>query len=266
MRIDCANFSASGLRRQGNGTSGLVRWALLVAILAGPMLAIGQAAPNPQNAPVTAQSHLSTQPQTKRRQEIPRRAVENAEAQDETNIYRHSAMVHKIARSFGLPVETTSRMFEIINFVFLVALIVWGVAKVLPKSLRARTERIHREVQQARMATDDANRRLAAVEERLSRLDAEIEAVRIQAEQDTVQEEKRLRDAMEQEKQSILASANQDIRAATKNAESQLRKLAADLVIENAKRQIAISSETDRALVSGFLADVNGNRPRGGVN
>ena len=151
----------------------------------------------------------------------------------------------------------TSRIFEIINFILLVICIVWLVGRILPKALRNRTERIRNEIEQARAATENANRRLASVEERLGRLDSEIEAIRRKAEQETTLEEKRLRAAHGAGKAAILDSAAQNIGAATKNAQSQLKRLAAELVIEHATRQIAVTPETDKTLVEGFLTDLN---------
>jgi F-type H+-transporting ATPase subunit b len=176
--------------------------------------------------------------------------------------YLRSPMVQKLANRFRLPVDTASRTFEIINFIFVVAGIIWLIAKFFPKMLRTRSERLRSELQRARTSIDNANRRLAAVEERLSRLDSEIDAVRRQAEEETRVEEQRLRAAVEREKQAVTEAAAQDIRAARKNAENQLRKLAVDLTIENASRQIAVTPEVDRALVSGFLSELNGNSSR----
>jgi F-type H+-transporting ATPase subunit b len=176
--------------------------------------------------------------------------------------YLRSPMVQKLANRFRMPVDTASRTFEIINFIFIVAGIIWLIARFFPKMLRARSERLRSELQRARTSIDNANRRLAAVEERLSRLDSEIDAVRRQAEEETRIEEQRLRAAMEREKQAVTEAAAQDIHAARKNAENQLRKLAVDLTIENASRQIAVTPEVDRALVSGFLAELNGDASR----
>jgi F-type H+-transporting ATPase subunit b len=201
-----------------------------------------------------------------RREEMHQKKIDNPEAEEGANVYRHSATVHVLAKIFGLSVESTARLFETINFVLLVALIVWGIVRVLPKTLRSRTERIRNEIEQARAATAEASRRLSGVEERLSHLDSEIAALRERAEQETVLEEKHLREALEQEKQSIVTAATQDIDAATKNAQAQLKRLAAELVIEHAQRKIQISPETDRSLVEGFVKDVKDTPPRGGVN
>lgn len=249
----------------------LVGCALFLLMCAGPMLLAADMSPAQQNSTSqtiasTTQSEQQAKLQAKRQAEIRQKKIDNPEAEEGENVYRHSPMVHSLAKRFGLSVEATSRLFEIINFIFLVILLVWGVAKIMPKALRARTERIRNGLQQARTATENANRRLAGIEERLSHLDGEIDAIRKQAEQETVIEEKRLRDALEQEKQSILESAVQDIDAASKNAQSQLKKLAAQLVIEHAKRQIAVTPEADQTLVAGFLAELNEKHSSGGVN
>lgn len=221
---------------------------------------------NAAEVSATVPQPQSAQMQAKRREQIHQKKIDNPEAGEESNVYRHSATVHAIARIFGLSVESTSRLFETINFAVLVILLVWIVARLLPKTLRNRTERIRNELEQARVATAEANRRLADVERRLGQLDSEIEGIRTRAEQETILEEKHLRAALEQEKQSILENASQDIQAATKNAQSLLKNLAADLVIEHARKKIAVTPETDRSLVEGFVSDLERNQPRGGAN
>jgi F-type H+-transporting ATPase subunit b len=257
------------------GLSFLVASAGLVLLfLVGPDMRAAVVSPSTQtSAAQTAPDGTPTvraQPAIKRREEIRQKNIDNPEAQDVGSVYRHSTNVRAVARFLGISTEVTARIFEIVNFLLLLIGIVWLVARILPKTLRARSERISTEIQQARVATDDANRRLARVEERLSRLDGEIEAIRAQAEQETSLEEKRLRAAIEQEKQVILDAAAQDIAAATKNAENLLKNLAADLVIEHAKRQIAVTPAADRSLVENFLTDLDGGsdapNSRGGVN
>ena len=201
-----------------------------------------------------------------RKEEIQQRKVDNPEAEDSANVYRHSPMVHTLAGIFGLSVETTARIFEILNFFILMAAIVWFVARLLPKTLRSRTERIQNEMQRARTATENANRRLADVEQRLGRLDKEIAEIKIKAEQDTAAEEQRLRAAMEQEKQLILATAGQEIAVAGMNAQRQLKNFAAELAIEHAKRRIAVSADADSLLINDFVADLTEKSSRGGVN
>lgn len=222
-----------------------------------------------------AQSDVAAQPsvsqaqakrQAQRREEIEQKKIDNPEPGDEVNIYRHSATVQKLANMFGTSVEVMSRCLEGLNFLVVMAFIVWFLARIMPKTLRARTERIQRELQQAHTVTEDANRRLASVEERLARLDVEINGIKTQAQQDAVEKEKQMRATLEQEKQSILDSSAQEIAAASSKAQSQLKRMTAELAIERAKHKIALSAEADRSLVETFLVDLDKERRSGGVN
>ena len=227
-----------------------------------------QAAPTAQSDVAAQLSVNQAQAKRKaeRREEIKQKKINNPEVDDEVNIYRHSATVQKLANMFGMSVEVMSRWLEGLNFLVVVGFIVWFLARIMPKTLRARTERIQRELQQARTVTEDANRRLASVEERLARLDTEINGIKTQAQQDAVEKEKQMRATLEQEKQSILDSSTQEIAAASSKAQSQLKRMTADLAIERAKHRIAVSAEADRSLVETFLVDLDKERRSGGVN
>ncbi|MHB1957566.1 MAG: F0F1 ATP synthase subunit B family protein [Acidobacteriaceae bacterium] len=221
-----------------------------------------QSAAPAQGSTTTAQVEHRSQ----RNEEIQRKKIDDPEAEDGVNVYRHSPMVQTLARMFGLSVEATSRSFEILNFLIVMGFIVWFLARLLPKTLRGRTQRIQNQLQQARTVTEDANRRLAGVEERLARLDTEIDAIKTQAQQETLAREGQLRAALEQEKQSILDSSVQEIEAASGKALNQLRRLTAELAIERAKHKIAVTVEADRSLVESFLVDLDRERRSGGVN
>jgi F-type H+-transporting ATPase subunit b len=243
-----------------------LRKPCMVLLAAALLLAPGAAA-IAQTAPATPSAQVARNPklQAERREEIRQKKIDDPEAEDGANVYRHSAVVHSLANAMGISVEMASRGFMTVNFFLLVVLIVWGLMRLLPRALRARTERIRTEMEQARIATEDANRRLAAVEERLSRMSSEIAAIEAQAAQETEREAERLRASVERERQLILEAANQEIQAATKNAESHLRTLAADLVIDHARRRISVSEEADRSLVAGFVGGLGSGSSANGV-
>ncbi|MEO6964882.1 MAG: ATP synthase F0 subunit B [Acidobacteriaceae bacterium] len=213
-----------------------------------------------------SESITQTKQHAERQEEIKQSKIDNPEAEDGENVYRHSAMVHTLARTFGLSVETTSRIFETINFLILLAVILWFLARSLPRTLRSRTERIQNQLQQARTASEEAKRRMAAVEERLARLDSEIHAIRLQAQQEAQEKEKQLRAVLEQEKQSILDSSVKEIAAASNKAQNQLKRLTAELAIERAQHKIAVTPDADRSLVESFLTDLDRQRKNGEVN
>ncbi len=242
--------------------------ALFLLYCAAPR---AHAVPTQTQAPAAASAQSSStavqaKRQQERQEEIRQKKIDNPEAEDGVNVYRHSPTVHKLAQMFGLSVEVTSRLFEVLNFLILMGFVVWFLGRSLPKTLRSRTERIQNQISQARTVTDEANRRMASVEERLARLDTEIDAIKAQAQQEAQAQENQLRAALEQEKQSILDAAAREIEAASAKAQSQLKRLTADLAIERAKHKIAITPETDHSLVESFLVDLDRERRSGGVN
>lgn len=190
--------------------------------------------------------------------ESPKAAVQKGEHMDEPESnsdieqYRHSAIVQAIAHATGLKTETAAQIFEDFNSGVLILAIVWGLWRFLPKVFRKRSEDLQKDLAAARLATEDANRRLAEVEAKLLRLDSEIEKFRHQVEQEAAEDEKRIHASLEAERERIVASAEQEIAAAQSTAQRELKKFAADLAIDNAVRRIQLSSDTDRALIREF--------------
>lgn len=186
------------------------------------------------------------------------------QTQDETEAFRHSAMVQKLGHMVGMNTDQAATAFTVLNFLVLVVGLGYVALKVLPKAFRDRSSTIQRNLVDARTATEEANARLKGVEARLSRLDDEIAAMREHAHADTARDEQRGRDAMEQETAKILAAAETEIQAATTAARRDLQRHAAELAIESAARRLTISAETDRLLVEGFAQRLAGGS--GGQN
>ena len=182
-------------------------------------------------------------------------AVTTAKAKnsgDDVTQYTHSASVQAVARFLHLSVDTTANTFEDINSVVLLAVIFGFLFRVVPKILRRRSESLQKNLTDARAATEDANRRLTQVETRLSRLDSEIDAIRKQVETEAAEDERRIQVSVEMESARIVASAQQEIAASQAAAERELRKFAADLAIDQAMRELQLTSNADRALVREF--------------
>ncbi len=195
------------------------------------------------------------------------RAVEEFAAEDNgVNVYRHSTMVHAFARVFGLSVETTARIFEGLNFLILAVAVLWFVVRALPRALRSRAERIQKNLQEARLATDDANRRLQDVEQRLARLDTEISSLKSQAEQETVVDEARIRASMEEAQQRLVHAAEQEIASVGANAQRRLKTLAADLILEYATHHVSLDTDADRSLVRNFVSELGDKGRSAGRN
>jgi F-type H+-transporting ATPase subunit b len=190
----------------------------------------------------------------------------NKQEVDENDAYLHSASVRKIGAMFGLNAEQAATAFTVANFVVLAALVGWFLLKTLPKTFRDRTSSIQKNLVDARTATEDASARLRSVEERLSKLDEQIAALRAQAEKDSALDEQRIRASVEEDKQKIIAAAEQEIAAATALAHRQLQQYAADLAIDQAQRKLVVTAETDRLLVQSFARRLTGDDSKSGKN
>ncbi len=178
------------------------------------------------------------------------------EADNETNQFRHAGPVQAIARTLHISTETAAQIFEDLNSGILILLILFFLARVLPKAIRGRTATIQKQLVEARSATETANERLTAVEAKLAKLGDEIEAIRHQTERDMVEDEKRIKRSLEDERQRIVKSAEQEIDSAGAAAQRELKRFAADLAIDKAVQKIQLTAESDKTIVERFGQDL----------
>ncbi len=160
------------------------------------------------------------------------------------------------ARTFKISVETAAAIFQLVNFLVIVLLVAVPMARVFPKIFRKRSITLGQNLQTARAATEDANARLRAVEEKLAGLDGEIKKLQAQVEQESQEDEKRVKASLTEESARIVETAEQELSVAVAQAQRNLRHFAADLAIEQAARQMTLSPEADRALIAEFIGSV----------
>jgi F-type H+-transporting ATPase subunit b len=185
---------------------------------------------------------------------------------DENEKYLHSPSVRALGAKLGMNAEQAATAFTIANFVVLAALIGWLLLKTLPKTFRDRNTAIQKHLVDARTATEEASVRLNIVEARLSKLDEQISAMREQADKDSAHDEQRIKASVEDEKQKILAAAEQEITAATTLAQRQIQQYAAELAIDQAAKKLVVSAETDRLLIQSFARRLTGDGSKEGQN
>jgi len=188
------------------------------------------------------------------------------EEEEEHTIYLHTPLVASIGRVLHLSVETTASLLLFINFAIIALAIGVPLAKFLPKVIRKRSQSLSHSLENARKTTADANTRLKAVEDQLSRLDEEIAKIRAQVEDESKHDEARIKATIEEESARIVASAEQEITATAAQARRGLRHYAADLAIEQAARQLVLTPETDRALIAEFIREAQNGGAGGGNN
>jgi F-type H+-transporting ATPase subunit b len=190
----------------------------------------------------------------------------NKQEADENDEYLHSPTVRALGAKLGMNAEQAATAFTVANFVVLAALVGWFMIKTLPKTFRNRNTAIQKHLVDARTATEEASARLNSVEDRLSRLDGQIAAMRAQAEKDSALDEQRIKAGIEDEKQKILTAADQEIAAATTLARRQIQEYAAGLAIDQATRKLVVTEETDRLLVQSFARRLSGEDAKEGHN
>lgn len=211
-------------------------------------------------------AHVSAAPEP-RHEGSARQLVEGskeAAGEDETAQFKQSASVQLLARLTGLSLQHAYWLSVVLNFVIIAGLISWFAKKNLPGLFRGRTEAIQKAMAEARQASEDANRRLAEIESRLSRLDSEIASMREAAEKDVAAEEERIREATAADVRKVVETAEQEIAAAAKAARRELTSFAADLGVSLAAKQIRVDAPTDEALVKSFARQLSGD-PRLGI-
>jgi F-type H+-transporting ATPase subunit b len=116
----------------------------------------------------------------------------------------------------------------------------------------------------ARTATEQAHERLAAIEQRLGRLDEEIAAISKQAEKDSVDDEARIKASIELERKRIVEAAGKEIAAAGSAAQRDLKQFAAGLAVDRAAQSIVLTEDDDRALVQEFAHSLGRQGHAGG--
>jgi F-type H+-transporting ATPase subunit b len=198
--------------------------------------------PSTQNAPANAAPNPSPEPNS---------------GEDETAQFKHSASVQLLSRITGLSLDGAYWLAVMLNFAIVVGLIAWASKKNLPAMFRNRTASIQKSLEEARKASEDADRRLSEIEARLGHLDDEIHQMRSASEKEALAEEERIKASAAEEARRISESASQEIAAATKAARRELTAYAADLAVSLASKQIHVDTSTDQALVRRFAQQIS---------
>ena len=142
------------------------------------------------------------------------------------------------------------------DFGVLALLIIVATKKNLPAMFRNRTKTIQQGIEEARKASEEANRRLADIQVRLSKLDLEVAEMRAAAEKEAVAEEQRIVAAAQEDTRRVVETAEAEIAAATKAARRELKAYVADLAVTLAEHRIHVDAATDQQLFRGFVSQL----------
>ena len=242
----------------------VIRWCLLALLLSFAGAAVSLPAQEPAAAPKKPAQDSARQagPGGPGRQLVHETREAAGEEADENVQFKQSASVQWIAQHTGLDLRHAYWLSMAINFAVIAGVFFWVGRKFLPGIFRDRTAAIQKAMQEAQQASEAARRKLVDIESRLMKLDAEIGAIRGEAEKEGFAEAERIKHAAEEDARKIVASAEQEIAAAAKAARRQLTAYAADLAVGLAQKQIHVDAPTDQALVRGFAGQMDA-APRG---
>jgi F-type H+-transporting ATPase subunit b len=176
------------------------------------------------------------------------------EKSGEADWVRQSPSVKWFANKTGLSLNQAYWVALGLNFAVIFLFLASILRKTLPGFFRSRTSSIQKGIEEARKMSQEARRRLNDVEGRLSRLDADIAAMRSEAQENAGAEERRILAASEEERKRIVSLAEQEISMAANAARRELKSYAAELAVDLAEKKIRVSKDADQALVHEFTA------------
>jgi F-type H+-transporting ATPase subunit b len=226
-----------------------------LAVFVQPALA--QAQDQSQAAASSSQQKSAEPEHTSLGGELAKEEREATGEEEENSNLKHSSMIKKFARLTGLSDHQAHLVALSVNFAIIVFLVVWFGRKTLPGMLRQRNQSIQSALDEARAASQEANRRLAEIENRLRQLDVEIGQMQANAEKEDEAEEVRIKNAAEEDIRKVVEAAGQEIAAAAKLARRELTSHTADLAIALARKQINVDANTDQVLVRSFAAKLS---------
>lgn len=155
-------------------------------------------------------------------------------------------------KGWGWWIEGAGRF---VNLFILFGIIIYFVREPLKKFFAERRTGIQREIREAREAGEEAEKKLASLENRMKNLDQELATIRREADREVALERRRILEEAERDAVKIAATARREIEGLTRAAEKQLKAYASQLAVELAEEQIRrdISEQDERRVIDRFF-------------
>jgi F-type H+-transporting ATPase subunit b len=217
-----------------------------------------------QEQPAAPSSASTSEPAAANQAAPDHKSASEDESQEENANLKYAAPVQWLARTTGLSAHRAYLLALSLNFAIIAVIVIWAARKFVPGMLRHCNASIQQALEEARAASQDANRRLAEIENRLRLLDVEIGHMQASADKESNAEESRIHSAAEDDVRKVVLAAEQEIAAAAKQARRELTTHTADLAIALARRQINVDANTDQVLVRTFASKLASQKDDGG--
>ncbi len=149
-------------------------------------------------------------------------------------------------------------VYKIINFVILFGALFYLLRKPAAEFFAGRSAAIRKSLEEGSKALEASQAQMHAVEEKLARLENEIETLKVQAAREMELESARLRQAAAEEAEKILASARSQIELAVRSAQLELKAYTAQQALALAEEMIRqrLDDAGRQRLVSQFVASL----------
>lgn len=153
--------------------------------------------------------------------------------------------------------STSGWAFRWINFTLLLAILVYGFAKAAPKFRKNRDE-IARKIAEGTRAREAAEQQRREVRAKMAGIDAEVAAMREDAQRGAKAEAERIRVLAKAEVEMIERAAQAEIAAAERASRLELRVTAARLAVERAEAMLRqqLTPSDESALFRTFVAEL----------
>lgn len=154
---------------------------------------------------------------------------------------------HSPGKFLGIPLS----LWQLLNLVLFLAVLVYFVAKPMAAAFRSRQLDVEKRAQEAERRRAEVDRLAREIEERTVRLEREIEDVRRQGVVDGQSARAELLARAEQEAERVRREASEEIERRLVTARLELRQVAADLIASSAVDLVtrAVDDEDRRRLV-----------------
>ncbi len=150
-------------------------------------------------------------------------------------------------------------IFDTINFLLLVGLLVYLYRKRGRAFFDERSESIRKSLEEGRQALEKSQARLADAEKKLAGLQDEVQTLKKRAEAEIADEQERMRQASNDEARRIEEFAKAQIQAAANAAKLELKDYVVEQALEQARGMIRqrMDEKNRKQLVSFFLDDLS---------
>jgi F-type H+-transporting ATPase subunit b len=157
-----------------------------------------------------------------------------------------------------------SMFWEWANFVVLAGIVVYMAKKMGGPFFNSRAAEIRKGIDEAEKIKADSTARIAAINSKLGRLDAEIASLRESAATERRAAEQRLKDETQQEIERIRALAEAEIVRAGKSERIDLQRYVAQLALELAETKVRarMNPNAEDALVQAFVNGLSATNRR----